>query len=1055
MPSIVNLKFKGNKSFVAFSNLSDTESLTKTWKVCTKVASYLEQGQRLENLSWRLWHLQNLMVDTDNAKSKREFKKLSKNMGDKLDKEKGRAIESLEAPDFKRNASTDLIRQRAVERERSREASQNARPGTIKRMQFTFSIDAPPGSFPATSSSSYTFSGEGSTPTKPDLRPSAEFREGRRRRRGDGTSGTNHASSDAAPNQNGFSSSATHDSSYEKFVASYEKLHFPPIFSTSFGPTALLYSTPTLSNPMSYGEGVSGGCATGFSIFRPTIELPLDELLGEEYDGEDDRMADAPIAQPDDTKEDGNDEGDVIMRYDEYNNSNNVPTQPEGESLLSGPAASASAEQDVLMSDSRQQQQLPPSTPDPFPVPQVPSHTHAHAQSHPRTRGKDRSGKTPTNRPVLTVQTSATKKTSKAGRRASGSVKSPSSAAPSASALKHSAAVTVKHTATATVPASATATSLNPLLTVGGVAPGGGKATLTAPGGLKAECSNCGATHTPLWRRGLNDELNCNACGLYCKLHKRPRPKSMRASHGEGRRGGASSLASALSALASVAAPPPSSATPVVEVVSPGTSAAAANAVASVSPSAGPSAGVGVSANVVAASSVKGAGAGVSSSSGASPIVSATATAMATAVAGMGLGAGRGEVVEIIGSAQCYNCHTTATPLWRKDEEGKTVCNACGLYYKLHGSARPISMKSDIIRKRSRHDARAQRSSLTEPPSASNTPGTPSETPSQTQTPSASPGVSRRPTPSPSPILAPDSTTQPVASHNMSAGMGAGAGMVGTGMGGSSELMGALGDTYAVYNPFPGPYHPDYLSQNWVPPSMAGVSSVTNEALPFSGVDSIDGEAGSNASSSNASPKSNNASNVPSNNANTTTNANSNSNNTGRTAKRRRMSTDSVSEPPSSAVSYSSYGGDSFTTGSGATSAGTSSSSRRSSMDFPFFSPYTVFRGNGNNAFWHHSSNSGGAERSPQSFVHPPMLPDAAGTSDGHVHAHGHGHGRGGHGHGMDFLHPPMMLPQEEESLFATYLHPPMILPQEGEQVQHGYEYGQGEYYETGNMQQY
>jgi hypothetical protein len=39
-------------------------------------------------------------------------------------------------------------------------------------------------------------------------------------------------------------------------------------------------------------------------------------------------------------------------------------------------------------------------------------------------------------------------------------------------------------------------------------------------------------------------------------------------------------------------------------------------------------------------------------------------------------------------------------------------------------------------------------------------------------------------------------------------------------------------------------------------------------------------------------------------------------------------------------------------------------------------------------------------------------------------------------------LHLRMMLPQEEESLFAAYLHPPMMLPQEGEveQVQHEYD---------------
>jgi hypothetical protein len=39
-----------------------------------------------------------------------------------------------------RNASTDLIRQRAVERERSCEASQNTCPGMTERMQFTFRV---------------------------------------------------------------------------------------------------------------------------------------------------------------------------------------------------------------------------------------------------------------------------------------------------------------------------------------------------------------------------------------------------------------------------------------------------------------------------------------------------------------------------------------------------------------------------------------------------------------------------------------------------------------------------------------------------------------------------------------------------------------------------------------------------------------------------------------------------------------------------------------------------------------------------------------------------
>jgi hypothetical protein len=50
----------------------------------------------------------------------------------------------------------------------------------------------------------------------------------------------------------------------------------------------------------------------------------------------------------------------------------------------------------------------------------------------------------------------------------------------------------------------------------------------------------------------------------------------------------------------------------------------------------------------------------------------------------------------------CVNCSTTTTPLWRRDENGSPVCNACGLYYKLHGHHRPISMKRSVIRRRKR-----------------------------------------------------------------------------------------------------------------------------------------------------------------------------------------------------------------------------------------------------------------------------------------------------------------------------------------------------------------
>ncbi|KAG2218000.1 hypothetical protein INT45_001543 [Circinella minor] len=115
-------------------------------------------------------------------------------------------------------------------------------------------------------------------------------------------------------------------------------------------------------------------------------------------------------------------------------------------------------------------------------------------------------------------------------------------------------------------------------------------------------CTNCGATSTPLWRRSPDDELLCNACGLYQKLHNAPRPKSLRPN-------------SARKEIREEAA------------------------------------------------------------------------------------------VRLV----CSNCKTTTTPLWRRDGEGAPLCNACGLYLKLHHEKRPLSMKSDTIKKRQRYESQRNR----------------------------------------------------------------------------------------------------------------------------------------------------------------------------------------------------------------------------------------------------------------------------------------------------------------------------------------------------------
>ena len=50
----------------------------------------------------------------------------------------------------------------------------------------------------------------------------------------------------------------------------------------------------------------------------------------------------------------------------------------------------------------------------------------------------------------------------------------------------------------------------------------------------------------------------------------------------------------------------------------------------------------------------------------------------------------------------CSNCASSTTTLWRRTATGEVVCNACGLYQKIHNQPRPISLKKESIQTRKR-----------------------------------------------------------------------------------------------------------------------------------------------------------------------------------------------------------------------------------------------------------------------------------------------------------------------------------------------------------------
>jgi hypothetical protein len=57
--------------------------------------------------------------------------------------------------------------------------------------------------------------------------------------------------------------------------------------------------------------------------------------------------------------------------------------------------------------------------------------------------------------------------------------------------------------------------------------------------------------------------------------------------------------------------------------------------------------------------------------------------------------------VAIEGGNICSHCKTESTSLWRR-LEGMLMCNACALYFKLHGINRPLYLNTGVVKRRNR-----------------------------------------------------------------------------------------------------------------------------------------------------------------------------------------------------------------------------------------------------------------------------------------------------------------------------------------------------------------
>lgn len=205
-------------------------------------------------------------------------------------------------------------------------------------------------------------------------------------------------------------------------------------------------------------------------------------------------------------------------------------------------------------------------------------------------------------------------------------------------------------------------------------------------------CSNCGTTQTPLWRRSPQGSTICNACGLYLKARNTPRPTNAKHTHpnttsgpdsgqdtpdhqrsispstadGSGQAGRTTYVTASHVPTGSCPGGGQCNGTGGADgcngcpAYNNRVSKTAQVAVAHMTPNQhnhAPSSG-----DYSAASDLPQNGSAPRNSIQDSPRISNSNGGTASLV------------------LSCQNCATTVTPLWRRDESGRTICNACGKY---------------------------------------------------------------------------------------------------------------------------------------------------------------------------------------------------------------------------------------------------------------------------------------------------------------------------------------------------------------------------------------